>query len=387
MRQSRMIGRSMVPVLAALIGLTGVRSASAQREPLPSRDRVSSRQSVTIPADTVVQVRLNDRLSSRNAQVGDRFTAVVDDDDWSGFPEGTRFAGVVSEVQKSSDSRPGILDMQFRQALLPDGRKVPINGHLASLSEEDVRRDADGRILSRRGGGGSRFDPKWVGYGAAGGAVLGTIFGSSFLRGALLGGVGGAIYGYLNRDRGRGEFRDVSLDEGTNFGVRLADRVAFQDANNFRYANRPGRNNPSERVAGRRQVYRFGTPTVRVNGQDVRFTDQQPMMLNGVLYVPLRAVAQQANMRFTHERGEDTFTLQTDQGPVRGTVGEVDLDGRGTRVSDEPLGNAPLSVNGEIYVPVSFLSQVSNMRANWSRRDLRLDLDSGANTRPRDEDR
>jgi hypothetical protein len=374
--KSQMFGRSVLPVLVALAGLAGTQAASAQRNTPPDRELRSARESVVIPADTVIKVRLNDRLNSRDARVGDRFTAVVDDGDRSGFPDGTRFEGVVSEAQKSGDNRPGVIDMDFRQAILPDGRKLPINGQLASLSEEDVRRSADGRILSRRGGSSSKFDPKWVGYGAAGGAVLGTIFGSNFLKGALLGGVGGAIYGYLNRDKGKGEFRDVTLDEGTTFGVRLADRVAFQDGTNYRYSYRPGRDNPNERVAGRRETFRYGTPTVRLNGRDLRFTDLQPMMLNGVLYVPLRPIAQEANLRFTHERGDDNFTLQTADGPVRGTVGEVDLDGRGTRNADDTLTNAPLSVNGEIYVPVSFLSRVGDLRANWSRQDLRLDLDS-----------
>ena len=374
--KSRMIGRSVAPLLVGLLALTGAQNASAQRNTLPTREARAARESVVIPADTVIKVRLNERLTSRNAQVGDRFTAVVDDGDRSGFPDGTRFEGVVSEAQKSSDNRPGVLDMDFRQAILPDGRKVSINGQLASLSEEDVRRSSDGRILSRRSGSSSKFDPKWVGYGAAGGAVLGTIFGTNFLKGALLGGVGGAIYGYLNRDKGKGGFHDVSLNEGTSFGVRLADRVAFQDGTDYQYSYRPGRDNLNERVAGRRETFRYGTPTVRLNGRDLRFTDLQPMLLNGVLYVPLRPIAQEANLRFTHERGDDSFTLQSTTGPVRGTVGEVDLDGRGVRNADETLTNAPLSVNGEIYVPVSFLSRVGDLRANWNRQDLRLDLDS-----------
>lgn len=376
MTYSRPIGQSVIPILVALVGLTGVRSASAQRNNLPPRRDLATRNSVQIPADTVVEVRLNDRLNSRNARVGDRFTVDVIDDDRSGFPDGTRLEGVVSEAQRSNDDRPGILDMDFRTAVLPDGRRVPIHGDLTGLTEEDIRRSDDGRIVSRRGSN-SKFDPKWVGYGAAGGAVLGEILGSNFLKGALLGGLGGAIYGYLNKDKDRGEFRDVSLNEGTTFGVRLTDRVAFQETPNYRYRFRPGRDNLTERVAGRREMFRYGTPTVRLNGRDVRFNDLQPMMLNGTLYVPLRPIAQEANLGFVHERGDDNFTLRTSTGPVRGTVGDIDLDGRGTRNTDDTLNNAPISVNGEIYVPVGFLSRVGDLRANWNRRDLRLDLDSG----------
>jgi hypothetical protein len=330
---------------------------------------------VTIPAETVVEVRLNDRLNSRNAREGDRFTVDVIDDDRSGFPDGTRLEGVVSEAQRSSDSRPGILDMDFRAAVLPDGRRVPVRGELTGLTEEDIRRSEDGRIVARRGSN-SKFNPKWVGYGAAGGAVLGEILGSNFLKGALLGGLGGAVYGYLNKDKDRGEYRDVSLDEGTTFGVRLTNRVAFQEGADYRYHFRPGRDNPTERVAGRRETFRYGTPAVRLNGRDVRFGDLQPMMVNRTLYVPLRPIAEQANLGFTHERGDDNFTLRTSTGPVRGTVGELNLTGRGARDTDDTLTDVPISVNGEVYVPVGFLSRVGDLRANWSRRDLRLDLDS-----------
>jgi hypothetical protein len=206
--------------------------------------------------------------------------------------------------------------------------------------------------------------------------VLGEILGSNFLKGALLGGLGGAVYGYLNKDKDRGEYRDVSLDEGTTFGVRLTNRVAFQEGADYRYHFRPGRDNPTERVAGRRETFRYGTPAVRLNGRDVRFGDLQPMMVNRTLYVPLRPIAEQANLGFTHERGDDNFTLRTSTGPVRGTVGELNLTGRGARDTDDTLTDVPISVNGEVYVPVGFLSRVGDLRANWSRRDLRLDLDS-----------
>ena len=82
--------------------------------------------------------------------------------------------------------------------------------------------------------GRKKFDWKWVGYGAGGGAVLGTIFGGNLLRGALLGGLGGAVYSYLNRDKNR-EFKDVELSRGTEFGIRLDNRVAFADRTDYEY--------------------------------------------------------------------------------------------------------------------------------------------------------
>src|SRR5207244_2782916 len=146
------VPRAALPLLLALLGLAGSRDAAAQR------------QKVGIPVDTVVRVKLDERVSSRTAQVADRISATVVDEDRSGFPEGTRLKGTVTEVQKSTEDRPGVVDMRFRSATLPDGTNVQIDGRLASLAQEDTRRTREGRTLSRSHGGG-KFDPKWVGYG------------------------------------------------------------------------------------------------------------------------------------------------------------------------------------------------------------------------------
>ncbi|MCC2672528.1 MAG: Copper amine oxidase N-terminal domain [Armatimonadetes bacterium] len=358
-----------IPVLIAVLGLTGARGALAQRD------------SIDIPEDTVIRVKLADDVSSVDSRVGDRILARVTSTDRSGFPDGTRIEGQITEVQRSTDKRPGVVDMDFRRAVLPDGRTISIDGRLASLSEEDIRRGSDGRVLARRNGSGSKFEPKWVGYGAGAGAVLATVFGSSFLKGALLGGLGGAVYGYLNRDKDRRDFRDVTLDEGTEFGVRLRDRVAFEDRDNYRYTFRPG--DPDERVLGDREERVFGdrepirrTPTVRLNGRALRFDDARPQTVNGTLFVPLSAIAREANLRYSRNEDDDTFVVQTRNGPVRGRIGEVELSGRGVRDQESTLLEAPMRLNGEVYVPVDFLTQVMELRANWNRQGGRLDLET-----------
>ncbi|MGV3721417.1 MAG: stalk domain-containing protein [Actinomycetota bacterium] len=366
MSYSKLIGKTAAPLAVALGCVLSANPALAQRG-----------AEATIPANTIIKAELQERVTSRDARVGDRIMARVASDDRSGLPEGTRIEGRIAEVQRASDSRPGIIDMDFTRVVLPDGQSASVRGSLASLSEEDIRQTADGRIQSRRRSSGDKFEPKWVGYGAGAGAVLATIFGENFLQGALLGGLGGAVYGYLNKDKGgdRDQFREVTLDEGTPFGIRLDDRLAFREQGSYRYGFRPGRD--VERVAGTRQNFRYGTPTVRLNGRDVRFTDAQPMTLNGLLYVPLRPIAEQAGMQFNHRLGNDNFVLRTQSGPIRGTVGETDLNGRGANDATDTLTNAPLSINGEIFVPVGFLSRVGELRANWNRQALRLDLESG----------
>jgi hypothetical protein len=189
-----------------------------------------------IPARTVVQATLDERLTSRRAQVGDRFTATLDPADNSKFPEGTKFEGRITEAQTSSATQPGILDAAFDRAVLPNGDTLRISGNLAGLDRNSVRKTGDGRLESKDKGR-DKFDWKWVGYGAGAGLILGGILGDDdWLKGALLGGVGGAIYSYVrgqggNRDtasnRDRDKYHEVVLQKGAKFGIELNDRVAL----------------------------------------------------------------------------------------------------------------------------------------------------------------
>lgn len=229
----------ILPVLAASFGLHG--PAQAQ-----SRQR-------TIPVDTVIRLELNDDLSSRNARRGDLFTARLDDRDHSGFPSDTRFEGSVIDVRRAEKNRAGVLGIKIHRAILPGGQMIPVNGTLASLDGDGVRRASNGR-LEASGKSSNKIDLKWVGYGAAGGAVLGTVLGDSgdLLKGALLGALGGAAYSYLNKDKGNSrDYRDVTLARGTDFGVRVHHNIAFRDADRYRYSEY------DDRYAGREDDDRY----------------------------------------------------------------------------------------------------------------------------------
>jgi len=237
MRTTQDWRRIALPAVLAL-GLAGTGSA-APRKSVPVRRTVTTQANANarvIPMDTVVKLELDDKLSSRDAARGDRFTATLADDDHSGFPEGTTFEGIVTEVRRSTKSQPGILDMKIQRAVLPGGRAVGVNGTLASLEDDDVRRSTNGRLEARRSGGKNKFDAKWVGYGAAGGAVLSTVFGGKLGKGAIMGALGGAAYAYLNKGKGKNSYSEVELSRGTDFGIRMHNRVAFQDSSSFRYA-------------------------------------------------------------------------------------------------------------------------------------------------------
>jgi hypothetical protein len=374
MMQPRSHTRFALPLLLAGLGLVGARGAPA-----------AAAGQVRVPADTVVHVKLDNEVSSRSAAVGDPVKATMASNDYSGFPEGTRLEGKVTEVQHASKDQPGVLAMRFDRAVLPGGRAVAIDGRLASLSDEDTQRTSNGRVVSRERSGKSKFDPKWVGYGAGGGAVLATILGGGFFRGALLGGLGGAVYSYINKQKDRGSFREVDLTPGTEFGVRLNDPIRFDEEESFHYPDR-GRTSADragngavrdrgrqDRVAGDRGEYRSGSMSVLYNGRRVDFGDARPMRVNGAVYVPLAAVARAADLDYRHQAGDDFFSLAGRDGRIEGTAGNTRISMPGKE--DLDLDAAPLAVDGEIYVTPEFLNRAAGLRANWDPQTRRLDLE------------
>jgi hypothetical protein len=220
--------RVVASAMAAAVVLGGSAQAQSVRGPR------------AIPQDTVIRLEMVDKLTSRTARRGDLFTAQLSDKDRSGFPERTRFEGSVIDVRRAEKNQPGVLGIKIHRAIMPDGSLVAVNGTLSGLTGDDVQRRSDGRLESR-GKSSGKIDPKWIGYGAAGGAVLGTILGGSddLLKGGLLGALGGAAYSYLNKDKAgkNASYRDVELSRGTPFGVRVHHRVSFRDSGRFRYAD------------------------------------------------------------------------------------------------------------------------------------------------------
>ena len=388
------IARATLPALLASLA-TGF-TAPAQAAP----------STVVVPKDTVLRLRLDQHLSSEDARVGQTFASILDSDDRSGFPQGSRFQGVVTEVRRHTKTQPAVLNVEIRRAYLPNGAKVAVTGRLASLDEKSIERRGNGRLVSKKG---NKPDWKWAGYGAAGGAVLSAILGGNLLKGALLGGLGGGAYSYLTRDK-KAKFREVDLERDTEFGARLMRQVAFRDSNSFQYqgayvathtidrndrdrevrnrdlpdrnARNRDRNDGVDRrgdaVLGRRDELppkRGAGLVVRLNGRLMSFGDEQPRSIEGTPFVPLERIATASGMRLTYRRGEETFILDTPEGLADGRVGNrrVFLKDRQSIELDE----APMTVNGALFVSPEFLRRVAQMRVDWNSdtRELSLETD------------
>jgi hypothetical protein len=177
-----------------------------------------------ISAGTVVKVKSLDGLSSKDARAGDRVRVQVADDDRSGLPPGTVLVGRITKVQQATRSQPGTIDMDFRVAELGK-RWIGISGDPYSLHENDVEKTASGRLVAKSR---SNNRMKFIGYGAAGGVLLGRLLGTSALKGALLGAAAGYLYDRSQGDKS--QYHDVALDKGAEFGVRLNRGVELRQS-------------------------------------------------------------------------------------------------------------------------------------------------------------
>ncbi|PWT83138.1 MAG: hypothetical protein C5B57_07485 [Blastocatellia bacterium] len=184
----------------------GPPAAASTSSDIP-RDRSSSTASrtssaVDVPAGTELDIRLQNSLSSKTAQVEDRFeaTTVVDlkDGDHLLIPAGSVMRGMVSSVNKAGRiERKGSMTLAFDQLTIR-GRAYPIRATVTQALESEGVRGEAGKI----------------GAGAGVGAIIGGILGGvkGALAGILIGG-GGVIAAT--------EGNDVELPAGTMLRVRL----------------------------------------------------------------------------------------------------------------------------------------------------------------------
>jgi hypothetical protein len=166
----------------------------------PATGRITGNE---IPVGTEFDVRLQTPLSSKTAQVEDRFegTTMVDlrdDRNRVVIPAGSVMRGIVSSVNKAGRiERKGSLTVAFDRITV-NGRAYPMRGTVTQALESE----------------GIKGEAEKIGIGAGAGAILG----------AILGGVKGAVAGILIGGGGTiaaTEGTDVDLPAGTVLRVRL----------------------------------------------------------------------------------------------------------------------------------------------------------------------
>ena len=170
---------------------------------------IESSSSDDVPVGTEFDVRVHNSLSSRTAQVEDRFeaTTIVDlkKDGRIVVPAGSVVRGIVSAVTKAGRiERKGSLTVVFDRITI-DGRSYPIRATVTQAIESEGIKGEAGKI----------------GAGAGVGAIIGGILGG--VRGALAGiliGGGGTIAAT--------EGKDVELPAGTVLRVRMDSGLSLR---------------------------------------------------------------------------------------------------------------------------------------------------------------
>jgi hypothetical protein len=180
----------------------------------------------TVKLNTIIHARLDQELDSERARVGDTFTSTLVDPVYSSggvllIPQGSAIAGRVTNVSRAAkNGQPASLDVQFTSVRLPNGYHNAINGSLTDLSGSGGSSNNEGTVTANKT---SHRKAKFIGGGAAGGAIIGAIAGGGkgFLIGAGAGALAGGIAGRLKKGS------EVKVKRGTEFGVILNQSISL----------------------------------------------------------------------------------------------------------------------------------------------------------------
>ena len=190
-------------------------------ETMPNLYAISSH-----PMGSVLKVKLDTKLQSNKAKVGDTFTATVDmgkSKDFFGLPAGTKVEGHVSQVKAKEGKIPGTISVDFDTIRLASGERYPIDASLIKFDKKNIRREG-GRYVSTAYSHGTNY----VATGAIVGVGLAVLTGADVLAGGLI----GALVGFLIGQNGGVHAQDLNLKPGTVMGVRFNQDTRFSIVEN-----------------------------------------------------------------------------------------------------------------------------------------------------------
>ncbi len=184
---------------------TGLLPCSGSRSP-------AQPASVRVPAGTPLVIRINQHISVKHAQVGDRFSGEIEEPVFGPnrsvlIPRGAPVEGVVDAAHRRGHFKgSSILELR-----------------LVSLSLNGVRYRLDTDDLTRTKKGKGKRSAAFIGGGAGAGMLIGGIAtgGVGLLVGGLAGAGGGAVAGGLTGNR------DIEIPAESIVRFRLADPLVL----------------------------------------------------------------------------------------------------------------------------------------------------------------
>ena len=193
-------------LMAAVMLASAMISASGQKRQKPPPKYL-------LPENSVIRLRLNDKLNSKDAQVGNTFTSTVVTPVYvrgvEVIPAGSIVMGSVTHVVRATrKSQAGSLNVTFTSIQIPNGKQYPINASLTSSDSADNESEVKGKSSKQR-------NAKFIGRGV----VVGGIFNGA--TGAVTGGVIGAARGLIKKGQ------EAEVNPGTEFNVILNRSVSL----------------------------------------------------------------------------------------------------------------------------------------------------------------
>ena len=179
--------------------------------PEPSRPRASTRNLVTMPSGTALQVKVNEAISTEHANVGDSWTGTVEDavivGDHVVIPAGSTIHGIVSVAKPAEKGDRATLDLSLSSVDI-HGTSHSIHGGTEAIIAGSPRARNLGAIAG----------------GAAAGAIIGHAIGGG--KGTLIGGVlgGAAASGAVAKSKGY----QVELKPGTVLTFTTSQSLALR---------------------------------------------------------------------------------------------------------------------------------------------------------------
>lgn len=187
-----------------------------RRRPVVRRNSQVTNAAVIAPGTQLV-IRLNDRLSSKDSRVGDRFSATVTEPNRY---DGARVFGHIRSLNKSGKVKGRTtMTLAFDSIELREGPTGTMRAEVVRVYDSDSasKVDEEGNVQSKSRGNQTL---KRGGIGAAAGAVLGGILG---------GGKGAAIGLIIGGAAGAGSIaiegsKELELEAGTEMLIRVTRR-------------------------------------------------------------------------------------------------------------------------------------------------------------------
>ena len=177
----------------------------------PPAPAAASTAGVTIPAGTVLKIRMIDAVDSEVSQLGQTFQASLDDpitiDGETVIPRGVDVIAKLVEDKQSGK-------LSGRTELTLDLKSIRVNGRMVDLVTEEVTTSSESRTGK---------SAKVIGGTAAVGAILGGIFGGG--KGAAIGATSGAGAGAAVQVLTKGQRVKIPAETRLSFTLQNAIKI------------------------------------------------------------------------------------------------------------------------------------------------------------------